>query len=372
VRTFAQWDETGPGFFEADLVAHCGDRVDGPFLNTLVLTDIATGWTEFVPLLRKCDADVSAGLNTIRSVLPVPLFGLDTDNGCEFINYELIAYCEQNKITFTRSRAYKKNDQAHVEQKNGSVIRRVVGYDRFEGVNALTRLLDLYRVLRLYVNFYQPSCKLLRKTRTGSKTRKEYDQARTPVQRMLDSPRVSRDSRSKLTEMQRFLDPVDLFEQIGHVQEELWKAAVIDCPMATQSEPATPMKVQQKPSDARTNDRLLSLKPTRKWKRQYTSRVPHTWRTRPDPLAGTIEYAELLFCLEPQITSTQLMSKLMEKYPEKISGKELKTLQRRIAKWRRQAMITQISTYESDTKYDELPFSASLRELTQKALNIAD
>ncbi len=145
IRTFADWSETAPGFFEADLVAHCGDRAEGAFLNTLVTTDIPTGWTEFVPLLRKCDSDVIAGLNTIRSVLPVLMLGLDTDNGCEFINYELLKYCEEEKITFTRLRAYKKNDQAHVGQKNGAVIRRIVGYERFEGVDGVMKLLSLYR-----------------------------------------------------------------------------------------------------------------------------------------------------------------------------------------------------------------------------------
>lgn len=371
VRTYAQWDDTGPGFFEADLVAHCGDRVDGPFVNTLVLTDVATGWTEFVPLLRKSDADVIAGLETVRSVLPVPLFGLDTDNGCEFINYELVGYCERERITFTRSRAYKKNDQAHVEQKNGSVIRRIVGYDRFEGVEAVMRLLSLYRVLRLYVNFFQPSCKLLRKTRTGSKTSKEYDVARTPFQRMLESPRVSGDSKEKLLELQRALDPVDLFEQLGHLQEDLWKAAVLELPLPAPQK----TKVFAKPvtTDAQqvASQRLRGLKPTKKYKRQYTSRVSHTWRTRPDPLAGTYEYAKLVFCLEPEITSTELLGRLIEKYPDKITGKELKTLQRRLAKWRREAMLMQISTYESDTKYDDLPFTDSLSQLTKKALNIA-
>jgi hypothetical protein len=154
-RTFSDWNDATPGFFEADLVAHCGGRVDGPFVNSLVITDIASGWTEFVPLLRKSDADVIAGLDAIRSVLPMPLVGLDTDNGCEFIINQLLDYCERNCATFTRSRAYKKNDQAHIEQKNGSIIRRIVGYDRYEGVDSVSALLKLYPVLRLYVNFFQ-------------------------------------------------------------------------------------------------------------------------------------------------------------------------------------------------------------------------
>jgi hypothetical protein len=136
VRMFSDWNELVPGFMEADLVAHCGDRAEGAFLNTLVLTDIATGWTECLALLRRSEADVSAAIHAVRQCLPFPLLGLDTDNGGEFINYELLRYCEKEKITFTRSRAYRKNDQAHVEEKNGSVVRRLVGYDRYEGMDA--------------------------------------------------------------------------------------------------------------------------------------------------------------------------------------------------------------------------------------------
>lgn len=167
-------------------MAHCRDRAEGSFLNSLVLTDVASGWTESVPLLRKCDSDLTAGLEAIRAVLPIPMLGLDTDNGSEFINNDLHAYCEREKITFTRSRAYKKNDQAHIEQKSGSVVRRIVGYDRFEGSDAATAVLNLYKILRLYVNFFQPSTKLLKKTRVGSRTIKSYDQARTPYQRLVD------------------------------------------------------------------------------------------------------------------------------------------------------------------------------------------
>jgi hypothetical protein len=375
VRTFAEWNETGPGFFEADLVAHCGDQAIGPFINSLVMTDIATGWTEFVPLLRKSDADVIAGLEAIRSILPVPLLGLDTDNGCEFINYELLSYCEKEKITFTRSRAYKKNDQAHIEQKNGSVVRRVVGYDRYEGVESLLRLLNLYRVLRLYVNFFQPSCKLAAKTRVGSRTKKIYDTAKTPYQRIIESERVNKDTKQKLAELRNALDPVDLFEQLGTLQEVLWQQAVVDPPLREPNVQGIQKREQAACSEylgskPQAENKILSLKPITKYKRRYNRRVQHSWRTRKDPLEGTYEYARLVFSLEPQITSTDLLVRLREKFPEKISGKELKTLQRRLAKWRREAMSMQISTYEADAKYDDLPFHDSLRNLTEKALNI--
>jgi len=118
------------------LVAHCADNASGSFLHTLTLTDIATGWTECVALLHRSEADVTGALGQVRKALPFPLLGLDTDNGGEFINHEMLRYCEREKITFTRARTYKKNDQAHVEHKNGSVVRRLVGYDRYEGVQA--------------------------------------------------------------------------------------------------------------------------------------------------------------------------------------------------------------------------------------------
>jgi len=117
VRTFAEWDQVRPGFFEADLVAHCGESAEGSFLHTLVLVDIASGWTECIALLRRSEADVIGALNAVRQALPFPLLGLDTDNGSEFINYELLRYCQEEQITFTRSRAYRKNDQAHVKKR---------------------------------------------------------------------------------------------------------------------------------------------------------------------------------------------------------------------------------------------------------------
>ena len=135
VHTFMDWDEVIPGFCEADLVAHCGDRVNGTFLNTLVLTDITSGWTEFLALLKRSEADVIAALKIAQKLLPFPLLGLDTDNGSEFINYELLKFCKSQQITFTRSRAYRKNDQAHVEEKNGSIVRRLnVSQDRLTSV----------------------------------------------------------------------------------------------------------------------------------------------------------------------------------------------------------------------------------------------
>jgi hypothetical protein len=145
VRTFSQWEENSPGFVEIDLVAHCGEHLDGNFLYTLTLTDLATGWTECIPLLSKSADAVLAALQLARTLFPFPLLGIDTDSGAEFLNAELIAYCEQEQLTFTRGRPGVKNDQCHVEQKNGAVVRETVGCARLVGVRVYHQLQEVYR-----------------------------------------------------------------------------------------------------------------------------------------------------------------------------------------------------------------------------------
>ncbi len=149
IRTFAEWNDVRPGFMEADSVAHCGTMAEGSFLSTLVLTDVATGWTECLPLLHRTHADVLAGSAEVRRLLPFPLLGLDTDNGGEFLNYPVLAYCTEERITFTRGRTYRSNDQCYVEQKNGTIVRQLVGYDRLDGERACRQLAELYRAVRL-------------------------------------------------------------------------------------------------------------------------------------------------------------------------------------------------------------------------------
>ena len=223
VRTFADWDDVTPGFVEADLVAHCGGNTNGAFLNTLVLVDICTGWLECMPLLRKSAQDVIDGLRVADELLPFIMQGLDTDCGSEFINYDVLDYCEDKHITFTRARTHRKNDQAHVEEKNGSVVRRLVGYDRFEGRKAWEALAQLYRVLRMYVNYFQPSLKLIAKERQGAKVSKKYDSAKTPFQRILLSEHISQEKKDQLTKEYNALDPVKLLAQLETLQDGLWK-----------------------------------------------------------------------------------------------------------------------------------------------------
>jgi hypothetical protein len=148
---------------EADLVVHCGDTIAGRFLYTLTLTDIASGWTECVPLVVRESTLVTEAIEALRPLMPFPLRALDTDNGTEFLNETLIQYCRERNIEFTRSRPYRKNDQAWVEQKNGAVVRRLVGYRRLEGWQAAAALSQLYSASRLFVNFFQPLIQARRK-----------------------------------------------------------------------------------------------------------------------------------------------------------------------------------------------------------------
>lgn len=195
VRTFAQWDDAKPGFMEVDLVAHCGDSARGEYLNSLDMIDVKTCWVELYGLLNRSQATVKAAIITCRSRLPYPLRGLDSDNGAEFINAGLKRYCEQEHITFTRCRPYKKNDQAYVEQKNWTAVRQTVGYDRYEGQAACEALNALYQPLRLYLNFFQPVMVLLEKTRQGAKVKKRYDRAQPPISGCWTLPTCSRRSR---------------------------------------------------------------------------------------------------------------------------------------------------------------------------------
>ena len=223
VRTFTEWDEERPGFMEIDLVAHCGNTTEGQYLNTLTCTDISTGWTDVTALLHRSQETVSEALQQMRQRLPFPLLGIDSDNGGEFINDLLYQYCLDEKITFTRSRPYKKNDQAHVEQKNWSVVRHTVGYDRWETEQELALLESIYDDLRLYLNFFQPSFKLIAKERIDNQTIKRYDPAKTPYQRVLERKDISLEAKARLAHIYIQLNPAELRRRIDQKTAKLWK-----------------------------------------------------------------------------------------------------------------------------------------------------
>ncbi len=223
IRTYEEWDDKRPGFCEMDLVAHDGGHAVGEYNQTLDTTDIATGWTETVAVLNKSQYYVFKGIKKIRKRMPFSIIGLDSDNGSEFINDHLYRFCTKNKISFTRSRAYKKNDNCYVEQKNYSIVRKYVGYSRYEGENILRVLNCLYKNLRLYTNYFQPVMKLINKERIGSKTRKKYDMARTPYQRVLESPYVAEKIKEKLKAEYEKLNPIKLLKEITRLQNKLLK-----------------------------------------------------------------------------------------------------------------------------------------------------
>lgn len=223
IRTFADWDDARPGFTEMDLVAHCGRSTKGEYVISLAVVDIATGWWEGRACTYRSQVRVFAALETIRQQLPFPLLGIDSDNDAAFINAHLLRYCQQEEITFTRCRPYKKNDQAHIEQKNWSVIRRLVGYDRLEGEEATTALNAVYDLLRLWNNFFQPSVKLIEKHRHGAKVRKKYDQAKTPYRRVMESPDVAEADKEALRQLYLTLNPITLRRQLDECSEVVWR-----------------------------------------------------------------------------------------------------------------------------------------------------
>jgi hypothetical protein len=225
IRTFADWKENKPGFLEIDTVAHCGERVEGFYLNTLCNVDVATSWTECVPVWGKGQERVKSAVHRMRRRLPFSLLGLDSDSGSEFLNFCFSRYCQEEKITFTVSRPYKKNDSCYVEQKNGNIVRRLVGYDRYSSKTAYQSLERLYNIVRLYVNFFQPTMKLLSKTRHGAKVHKIYDTAQTPYQRLLKSGVLKESKKAELEAIYNGLNPVRLLKQINDNLDQLWKLA---------------------------------------------------------------------------------------------------------------------------------------------------
>jgi hypothetical protein len=223
IRTFTPWEDEHPGFLEIDLVAHCGSTTDGTYLNTLTATDLATGWTECLALANKTQFAVSQAIGEMRQDLPFALLGLDSDNGSEFINDTLYRYCLSEQITFTRSRPYQKNDQAHVEQKNWSVVRHTIGYDRLESPEELALLRSIYTDLRLYINFFQPVLKLVGKERIDGKTVRTYDQAKTPYRRVMALDALPVQVKARLTAQYVQLNPVVLRASIDAKVGQLWK-----------------------------------------------------------------------------------------------------------------------------------------------------
>jgi len=221
IRTFSEWNENKVGFEEVDLVGHDGGNVSGFFAWTLNFVDVKSCWTEQVAVRTKAQQYVFAGIERIRGRLPFPLLGIDSDSGSEFINDQLYRYCITDKITFTRGRPGKKNDNPYVEQKNDSIVRRWIGYGRYDTQEQVNILNEFYEVLRLYTNFFLPVQKLERKEKVGSKVRKIHDKARTPYLRVLDAEDVPDESKEKLIEQYKTLNLVLLKRKLDTILRRL-------------------------------------------------------------------------------------------------------------------------------------------------------
>lgn len=326
VRTFADWKEPLPGYLEIDFVSHGGSSMHGTFLWSLVATDVCSGWTEAVPLLAREQSLVTEGLAILRRQFPIPVLGIDSDNDSAFINETLLAYCQEHKLAFTRSRAYQKNDQAWIEQKNGAVVRRFVGYDRPTGMVTGQCLAGLFQVVRLYVNHFQPSFKLRSKTREGAKVKKVYHPPATPCARLLVHPAVAETVKGRLRTDEARLDPLDLLHRIREGQAALAAlgSGELGSGPGRESLEQFLAKLPElwRAGEARPTHRSAPAK-------------PRTWRTRKDPFEQV--WPEILLWLQadPEATAKSLFERLDREHPGRFPEGQLRTLQRRIREWRR-------------------------------------
>lgn len=324
IRTYADWNDPVPGYMEADLVAHSGPSASGSFVQTLTLTDVATGWTECAPLLFREQRLLSEVMSALRPVLPFPLLGFDTDNDSVFMNETIKGWCEAAQVAFTRSRPYRKNDQAHVEQKNGAVVRRMVGYRRYTGIAAAAELARLYRSMRLYVNFFQPSFKLMEKTRDGARVTKRYHPPLTPFQRVQAHPAVAPVAKDVLAAQFVQLDPVILLHEIRQAQARL--TALAD---ATGHGDDAKEDVEAFLSGLRHAWKEGEVRPTSRKKPP----IPRG-RRRPDPLAKVTGDLKEWFDADPSQTGRELLGKLQAAHPDAYPDGLIRTVQRRVKIWR--------------------------------------
>ena len=338
VRTFKGWDDHSElGWLEIDLVAHCGGRMEGRFLWTLMATDIATGWSESLPIVMRDGAVVLTALQLIRRQLPFPLRGIDADNDPVFMNQLMEAWCDRpgQEIVLTRSRAYKSNDQAWVEQKNGMLVRRVVGYQRLVSLEAAQVLGELYGALRLFTNLFQPSFKLKSSERDGGRIKRQHHPPRTPLQRLLATGQVSEERADQLRELQRGSDPLVLLKTIRRCQGRL--AVLASGEQGTGLGPGA--AVGDRTQEIRSLEVFLGDLQTLWQSSQPRRRKPRTRtgkRTRPDPFEADVALIEGWLQAEPLLGSRELMERLVAHNPQRYSDRQMRSLQRRLRSYRLQ------------------------------------
>jgi len=326
IRTFADWGEVSPGYLEMDMVAHCGTRLEGSFVHSLVLTDVVSGWTECVALPVREQTIIVEAITGLRPRLPFPLLGLDTDNDSAFLNDTLWDYCQAQGIAFTRSRAYHKNDQAWVEQKNGAIVRKLIGYGRLEGLGATEALRRLYEVSRLYINFFQPSFKLKSKWREGARVHKIYEPPQTPYRRLLMRNDIPAEMKQLLERQMELLDPVMLLKQIREAQDMLMAFSENRSPETVAPDVSAFVK------SLATAWRAGEVRPTHR----QEAKPERWWRSRPDPFAAV--WPVLLGWLEekPDIEAKAMLKRLQSSGYGEFPDGQLRTLQRRVRTWRQQ------------------------------------
>ena len=331
VRTFADWNDPPPGYFETDLVEHCGGpKYDGNFVHTLVLTDIATGWTECLALPVREQTLIVEGFATARAIVPFAIRGLDADNDSAFMNETVLDFCKTHRIELTRSRAYQKNDQAWVEQKNGAIVRRLVGYGRLSGMAATGALARLYAVSRLYINYFQPSFKLKSKQRDGARVIKHYHSPMTPCERLLGLPSVEEAIKERLRAQLDQLDPVRLLKEIRETQQELAGFAARGAAPVDQPPPQDVKMFLDGLSDAWKAGEVRAT-------HRKKSTAQRSWRTRVDPFEHTWPTIQHWLEADPGVSAKDLMHRLAELIPDLYAGTtQLRTLQRRVQAWRRE------------------------------------
>ena len=346
MRTFEDWTENRPGYVEADLVWHCGSYAGGAFVNSFVLTDVETGWTECLALLYRDSEFVIRAFKEARNRFPFPVLGLDTDNGPEFITHKLFQYCEDENIKFTRSRPWKKNDQCFIEQKNGHIVRRLIGYERFEGLAATRVLSELYKVIRLYVNF---SMRLLSKSRQGAKTYRKYDVPRTPYDRVLTSKHVTKWRKQKLQREYRKLDPVRLLSEIERLQDKLWSYADKEIAMRSKRSDFMPSDLRNygvASGDGQASSSSAELilpaineqeaRPKRTYRKSKNKRKTcvHWWKSHADAFESV--WNDITGWLDdtPYLATNIILERLQAAYPGTYPDNKLRTLQRRVKAWR--------------------------------------
>jgi hypothetical protein len=330
VRTFADWRDPAPGFFEIDMVEHCGgSQTGGDYVHTLTLTDIASGWTECVAMRVRDQMLVIEAFEKVAAQLPFAMLGVDSDNDSTFMSQAVFDYCKGRSLEQTRSRAYKKNDQAWVEQKNGAVVRRLVGYGRLSGREAMTALAQLYESSRLYINFFQPSFKLKSKTRDGARVHKVYYAPATPCDRLVAHDGVAPAIKQKLTAQFKSLDPVRLLQQIRTAQQLL--SDIEAHGTRTEVAPAAAADVGAFLQSLSSAWKDGEVRPTHR----KQPNAKHWWRTRTDPFADAWPVIEGWLIAEPSIAAKTLMERLVVMVPALYGNKsQLRTLQRRVKAWR--------------------------------------